>query len=549
MTIRVLSNLTLLTFLFNMALGQASMTSGTHAQPSFEIADVHSSPASAFPPFQHDGFLIGDRYELRQATMAGMIAAAYELKADDVRGGPSWLDWDRFDIIAEAPPGTTSANLQLMLQSLLEQRFGLVAHKGTAIMPAYVLAIGKGKANLKPSSDTDSAGCEVESPSATAASSAVPQPLVSCHGMTMEAFAQKLRQMAGGYLDKPVVDQTGLKGPYDFTLHWTPLNMLANAGASGISIFDAVQRELGLNLKLGTAPQSALIVDSVHETPTSNPPGLAKSLPPLPPAKFDVATIKPAKPGIVGSLALIDPDRLRFVNASLSTLIEFAWNVPREDSGVVVGGAPWLDNDRFDVEARILIDPSLENAPPSAPRVYLDQLRSMERQLLEDRFDLLVHWEDRTMSAYSLVAVKPRLTRANPNSRTRCIDGAAPGEKDPRVANPALDRSISCQNVTMAQFGEELQQISHGTIHYPVSDATGLKGGWNLTLSFTSTAQATALASAPPQADSLSSGSEPTSAVSLFDAVARELGLRLVKEKRPEPVLVIDHVNEQPSAN
>ncbi len=81
--------------------------------------------------------LFGDRYILHQATMTQMIAVAYRLDPANVHGGPSWLDWDHYDIVGKAPPATSRETLQLMLQSLLAQRFGLVVHKGTAPLPSY----------------------------------------------------------------------------------------------------------------------------------------------------------------------------------------------------------------------------------------------------------------------------------------------------------------------------------------------------------------------------------------------------------------------------
>ena len=114
--------------------------------------------------------------------------------------------------------------------------------------------------------------------------------------MTMDQFAEQFQEMAGGYLDEPVVDSTGLDGQYDLAVHWTARGSLPHAGADGISFFDAVDKQLGLKLTLETAPRPTLIVDSENETPTPNAPDLAKILPPLPPAQFEVATIKPSAP-------------------------------------------------------------------------------------------------------------------------------------------------------------------------------------------------------------------------------------------------------------
>ena len=94
---------------------------------AFEIADVHVAPPRRFP-FMDGGALRGDRYIVHQATMVDLIAAAYGLDPSNVQGGPIWLETDRFDIIAKAPPTTSKDTIKLMLQSLLADRFKLVVH-------------------------------------------------------------------------------------------------------------------------------------------------------------------------------------------------------------------------------------------------------------------------------------------------------------------------------------------------------------------------------------------------------------------------------------
>jgi hypothetical protein len=74
----------------------------------FEIADIHPSPPRRFPIFD-GGFLVNGRYLLRQATLADLITTAYgQQDSTFVHGGPSWLEWDRWDVIAKVPPGTTA---------------------------------------------------------------------------------------------------------------------------------------------------------------------------------------------------------------------------------------------------------------------------------------------------------------------------------------------------------------------------------------------------------------------------------------------------------
>ena len=81
----------------------------------------------------------------------------------------------------------------------------------------------------------------------------------------------------------------------------------------------------------------------------------------------------------------------------------------------------------------------------------------MLRALLIDRFEMKVHEENQLVDAYDLVAVKPKLTAADPTSRTSCHSGPGPDGKDPRAAHPIFNMLVTCQNVTMAQAGESFQ--------------------------------------------------------------------------------------------
>jgi uncharacterized protein (TIGR03435 family) len=234
--------------------------------------------------------------------------------------------------------------------------------------------------------------------------------------------------------------------------------------------------------------------------------------------------------------------------ASLRRLIRLAWDINADDR--IANEPKWLDSGRFDVIAKVST-----SGPP--PLVDFDDARIMLRALLADRFQLKTHSEDRPVTAYTLIADKPKLTQANPANRTRCRDGwpaDAPG-KDPR-ANPELTRLVTCQNMTMAQFAHQLQSIAPGYIHNEVLDATGIQGAWDFTLSF-SPAGVFQGAGVRPVDNSQTAGgapslaptaSDPSGLPSLFDAV-KKLGLKLDMRKRTMPVLVIDGVDEKPTEN
>ena len=511
-----------------------------------EIADIHASPPRRFPFFD-GGFLVNGRYVLRQATLVDLITTAYSLQDSTfVHGGPSWLEWNRWDVTAKVPPGTTVASAKQMLQSMLAQRFGLVVHTGNASMPAYVLTAPAGKSKLKESDGNSDAGCQPQPQPANQAAGSIPQILVTCHNETMGRFADEVHMMAGGYLTNPVVDSTGLKGAFDFDLKWTARGLLERAGSEGISIFDAVEKQLGLKLTLETAPQPVFIVDSVNEAPTANPPDMAKVMPPLAPPQFEVATIKPSapdeKPG-----GGIQRNGLSFRAVPLKALITFAWDLNGNDVDNELVGAPkWLDTDKIDVDAKVASESVVQGGSTMAgiPPIALEDLRELLKQLLIQRFEMKTHMDKSPQDAYTLVAVKPKMTQADPNERTQCKVGPGPADR------PILNMLVTCRNVTMAQAAELFPTFAAWYLHYPVLDKTGLQGGWDFTLNWSSGDHMPEFGRQTPPPDGASeTASDPNGAVSFYDAVSKELGLKLVKEKRPEPVVVIDHIDEQTTPN
>jgi uncharacterized protein (TIGR03435 family) len=498
---------------------------------AFEIADVHTSPRTLHPA-PRGGFHSG-RYELRMATMADLVAAAYAVTPDKVAGGPSWLDTDRFDIIAKALPETPPQTVKLMLQALLADRFGLAVHTDQRPMAAYILSAGKGKPKFKASSDSTSGGCQRVSQAAEAAM--IP---VNCHGLSMAAFAQQLRGMAGDYLMSPVVDDTKIEGIWDFTLQWTPRGRLATAGGEGITIFDAVDKQLGLKLKTSQVPAPVVVVDRVNRKPTENAAGVSASLPPSPPPAFEVATIKPTDPQFQGIRIQTPPNGLVSIQGvTLSFLIQTIWFMTPE---MIVGAPKWFDTARWDIAGKLTV------IGGATPQTDMDSMIAMVRGLLEDRFKLKTHMEERVVPAYTLVAAKPKLRKANAAGRTGCVEGPGADGKDPRFTNPALSRLATCRNMTMGRFAELLPNLANalnplnGYIRSSVLDSTGLEGAWDFTLSFSPT---------PLSPEAGAGSSDPNGSVSLSEALSSQLGLRLQLERRPAPVLVIDHVEREPTDN
>jgi len=491
---------------------------------TFDIADVHVSPRSNWvKTFGHGwdgGMLAGNRYELRRATMLDLIRTAYKVDADKIFGGPSWLDYDKFEVAAKTKPGTRPETLRLMLQTLLTDRFHLVVKIETQPVPGYVLSKGKGELKLKAADAAGSSGCHEVKPGFDAGKM---YSNVECRNVTMEALVATIRGPGG----LPVADSTGLDGDWDLDLHIAAGNVAAGATSGGI--IDAIER-LGLKMEPGKVPQPVLSVESVDEQPSENPPGVAAALPPLPAPKFEVASIRPCEDN-VSSLPLSAPGgRYTATCMGLASLIGRAWNL----TGAVqpLGVPKWLGS-----APNITI---VAKAPADVAADF-DTLNAMLRGLLADRYGMKVHYEDLPEDADTLVAVKPKLTKADPTGRTGCARQVQPRQGD------ALPVRVVCRDITMAQFAEQLEAYGFG-IRYPVLDGTGIDGAWDFTIDFDSRANFGGRGSGTSGAvDGVAP--DPSGSVSFEDAIQRQLGLKLEVHKRLGTVLVIDHLEEKPTEN
>src|SRR5258708_3281202 len=119
-------------------------------QPKFELADVRVSKTAPGFVQSFGGQFHRGRYVNREVTMLQLISAAYGVSDDAISGGHGWVSSDLFDIVAKVPDGTTRAQANVMLQSLLAERFGLVVSKGNNPVPRWVLTVAKGGSKLKP---------------------------------------------------------------------------------------------------------------------------------------------------------------------------------------------------------------------------------------------------------------------------------------------------------------------------------------------------------------------------------------------------------------
>jgi uncharacterized protein (TIGR03435 family) len=512
--------------------------------PIVQAADIRASSNLLYPRMQ-GGVVRSGRYELRQATMLDLIATAYGVDPDTVFGGPAWLELERFDVIAKVPPDSSPEAAKAMLQELLAERFQLVVHRDTRAVPAFALALDKGKSKLRPADASGGAGCQT---SKLASPGVALYNVATCRNITMDGFAAALRGLASADITGPVANLTGLSGNWDLDLKWTDRRSLTSA-ISDITLFHAISEQLGLVLGRKPVRMPVLVVDHVDQRPTPNPPGTMAL---LPPPEFEVASIKPSAPGTrPGGGGFLPGGRVEFRATPLALLLLNAWDLnilPDQ-----IPGAPkWLTpfEPSFDLFAK-----APAGAIANGAQLYQGDYHMMLRALLVERFKIVSHYEDRPTNTYTLIAQKSKLRKADPSSRPGCRTARSWSSRPSESAPVLLE--AACRNITMSQFAQQLQSIAPLYFHYPVLDATGLMGSWDFSFTFSRIPPELlgggggGLRSADPAPLAVTAGdpSDPVGDISLFSAIRKQLGLGLEVQKRPQPVFVVDHIERNPTEN
>jgi uncharacterized protein (TIGR03435 family) len=236
------------------------------ANPSFEVSTVKPSK----PDTPGRAITIRGRiFTTFNTTLSSLVTFAYGIHPRQITGAPEWVEREKYDVTAQ-PDGEGQPNekqWRSMLQKLLADRFKLSFHREKRELPVYALVVDKNGSKLT-KNDSDPNGL----PGLFFRGLGV----LPARNATMVDFAGLLQTAV---LDRPVVDQTGLAGRFDFTLTWTPDETQFGAlgikvppppdGATAPGLFTAVQEQLGLKLDSTKAPVDVLVVDRV-EKPTEN---------------------------------------------------------------------------------------------------------------------------------------------------------------------------------------------------------------------------------------------------------------------------------------
>jgi uncharacterized protein (TIGR03435 family) len=232
------------------------------AQPApppqaFEVASIRPNPGPWHVLVGYSSS--GTRLTLEGYYVTSLIMEAYNLKGYEVSYTPPAMEVYDIAAKAEGDGNPTRAEFRPMLQTLLADRFKLKFHREMRELSVYALVVGKNGPRFKESApDAPALGNHtVKGRNQTAILSQA----------TMESVA---REIGNNGVDRPVLDKTGLTGKYDVKLEATPeFRINNNPQPEDISVFDAVQNQLGLRLEPQKAMIEVLVVDHI-EKPSAN---------------------------------------------------------------------------------------------------------------------------------------------------------------------------------------------------------------------------------------------------------------------------------------
>ncbi len=270
------------------------------ARLEFEVTSVKPAPpiVAGGAPVKIGMHIDGAQVHFDGFALKDYIRMAYRVRPYQV-SGPDWIDGERFVIDAKMPAGATREQVPDMLQSLLADRFRLKIHNETKDFPVYALEVVPGASKLKDVTDTSAAEdaaapTEVQA-QGSAAGIGVSLPGGASYSFANDTFIGKklnmfyLTDILTRFMDRPVVDQTGLTGKYDLTIKLAEEDyrtmLIRSAIAAGVALPPEALRLLdnasdatlhsglrayGLKLEQKKAPLPLLVVDSISKTPTEN---------------------------------------------------------------------------------------------------------------------------------------------------------------------------------------------------------------------------------------------------------------------------------------
>jgi uncharacterized protein (TIGR03435 family) len=258
----------------------APRPSADAAQPRFQAVSVKVNTSGSAQP---GGRLTPGRATVTNVSLRQLIQSSYGIQAFQLIGLPAWADTMRFDVVATSDGNATPAEMLQMIKGLLVDRFQFATRKETRQLDVYAL-VERAPGSSKVKRSQANCAAVINTPMAAAISAdqaGAPADPTRCRLLPMPGRGRlvatgvvigDITNVLNGVVGRMIVDRTGLAGPVDVDLAWTPdpaLQPGARAAevADAPSIFGAIEEQLGLRLVSDKAPVDVMVVDRL-EPPT-----------------------------------------------------------------------------------------------------------------------------------------------------------------------------------------------------------------------------------------------------------------------------------------
>ena len=260
-----------LTFVSGKAILSAQSPAPTASAPVFDVASVKRNTSGSFGWSSSPG---PAGYSATNVALPTLVQFAYNVRAYQLMGGPDWIQANRFDIAARAGREVPNADLRLMVQVLLSDRFKLVVHREQRQMSHFTMLLARSDGRYGPNLQRVADDCD---PARRSAAPERPPIAAGAAGFSGRCSAiSSLARVVAEYVNAPVTAGTDLDGKWDYAVYFrsdralTPETNERPVPASNLpSLFDALQEQLGLKLERTSGPVEVLVIDSV-EMPTPN---------------------------------------------------------------------------------------------------------------------------------------------------------------------------------------------------------------------------------------------------------------------------------------
>lgn len=247
------------TFLILVLLVGGTAIAQTPVRTKFDATVVRPTPPERLYQLKLEECDHGGTFVESGAPLEWVIEFAYGGSGEKVTGGPDWLSsFDAaFDIEGKPDHAVSRAECRVMVQSLLEERFGLTVHRETKEVDGYALVVGKHGARLQPAKPAEAGG-------GVRVNGAVQQSLQE--GKAPDGWSMsRLAGFVSGFAKRPVVDETGLRGEYSFGLHFAHTEDSLDS-----DVATALEEQLGLRLVPRKVAQETIVIDHINRAPTPN---------------------------------------------------------------------------------------------------------------------------------------------------------------------------------------------------------------------------------------------------------------------------------------